>query len=106
VPRGWRAYALFPVGLRAGVPGALRDASTAVPRTLCAHAEKARALAASLDARSAESWAMPALARGRPAVIRKMIWLKIHPFPGRPPQAATPCAKIRYAKHCSGQRPM
>jgi hypothetical protein len=31
--------------------------------------------------------------------------LKIHPLSGRPPLAATPCAKIRYAKHCSGQRP-
>jgi hypothetical protein len=32
--------------------------------------------------------------------------LKIHPLSGRPPRAATPCAKIRYGKHCSGQRPM
>jgi hypothetical protein len=32
--------------------------------------------------------------------------IKIDPFSGRPPRAATPCAKIRYAKHCSGQRPM
>ena len=37
--------------------------SSALPRALCAHAEKVKAVAASLDARSAESWTMSEVSR-------------------------------------------
>jgi len=40
-------------------------ACTAAPRALYARTVKAQAVAASLALRSAESWAMPALTRGR-----------------------------------------
>src|SRR5450755_2190528 len=43
-----------------------------VQRALCAHAEHAQAVAASLDARSAESWAMPETVRQQKITFGEM----------------------------------
>jgi hypothetical protein len=59
---------------RRGMQGAARyrNAPTGTPRALCAEAEKAQAVVAFLRARSAESWAMPALTRQQKITLGEM----------------------------------
>jgi hypothetical protein len=52
--------------------GRCGNAYTAAPRALCAHADKAQAVAASLDDRSGESWGMSELTRQQKITFGEM----------------------------------